>query len=117
MAFEAEFLELMPHTITVYPVLSANTYGEPVFSTSGTTYQALVEERPQMIRSAFGEEMITSANAYVASTARIPLTSRVVLPDGSEPALVRSDVFADEDGTAHHVTLFFGSGARAGGGG
>ena len=117
MAFEADFLELMPHSVVVYPVASVNVHGEPVYSTSGSTYDALVEERPQMIRTAFGEEMITSANAYVASTSRIPLTSRVVLPDGSEPALLRSDVFADEDGTAHHVALFFGSGARAGGGG
>lgn len=117
MAFESDFLELMPHTITVYPLTSANQYSEAVYSTSGTSYSALVEERPQLIRTAFGEESVATAVAYVASTERIPITSRVVLPDGSEPAIMRSDVFADEDGTAHHVALFFGSGARAGGGG
>ncbi len=117
MAFESDFLELMPHSVVVYPVSSINIHGEEVFSASGSTYSALVEERPQMIRTAFGEEAIATAVAYVASTSRIPITSRVVLPDGSEPAIMRSDVFSDEDGTAHHVALFFGSGARAGGGG
>ena len=117
MSFEADFLELMPHNVTVYPVDSVNIHGEEIYSVLGTTYRALVEERPQMIRTAFGEEAIATAVAYVASTSRIPITSRVVLPDGSEPAIMRSDVFSDEDGTAHHVALFFGSGARAGGGG
>lgn len=117
MSFEADFLELMPHTITVYDYVSTNAYGEPTHSTTGTTYRALVEERPNFIRTAFGEEAVSSAIAYIASTSRIPITSKVVLPDGSEPGVMRSDVFSDEDGTAHHVVLFFGEAARAGGGG
>lgn len=114
MSFDPAFLDFMPHTITVYDFASVNQYGEATFSTSPTTYQAMVEERPDVVRSAFGEEVVSSHVAYVASTGRIPLTSRIVLPDGSEPALIRSDVFSDEDGLAHHIVLFFGSGASGG---
>ncbi len=114
MSFEDAFLDFMPHTIVVYPLSGTNEYGEEIFSVSGTTYQAMVEERPDVVRSAFGEEIISSHVVYVASTARIELSSRVVLPDGSEPPFVRSDVFSDEDGTAHHNALFFGSGAAGG---
>jgi hypothetical protein len=116
MAFDPEFLDLMPHTITVQAMVASNEYGEEVYSTQTSSFQALVEERPQWVRSAFGEETVATAIAYVASTDRIPITSLVTLPDGSTPAMIRSDVFSDEDGI-HHNVLFFGSGAAAGGGG
>ena len=113
MSFEAEFLDFMPHTIVVYPLTSFDDYAEASFSTSGSTFQAMVEERPDVIRSAFGDEIVSSHVVYVASTDRIDLSSRVVLPDGSEPPLVRSDVFSDDD-VFHHVVLFFVSGAAGG---
>lgn len=117
MSFEAAFLDFMPHTITVYEHDSFNAYGEPSYSTAGTTYSAMIEERPDVIRAAFGDEVVSSHIVYVASTSRIPMTARVVLNDGStsppEPPLVRSDVFSDQDGI-HHVALFFGSGAGGG---
>lgn len=113
MSFEAEFLEFMPHTIVVYPLLSFDEYAEPTYSTAGVDFAAMVEERPDVIRTTFGDEIVSSHVVYVASTERIDLSSRVVLPDGSEPPLVRSDVFSDPDGF-HHVVLFFGSGAAGG---
>ena len=114
MSFDDAFLDFMPHTITVFPLSSFNEYAEATFSTSGSTYDAMVEERPDVIRSAFGDEIVSSHVVYVASTARISLSSRVVLPDGTEPPLVRSDVFSDEDGSFHHNVLFFGSGSAGG---
>lgn len=114
MSFDDAFLEFMPHTISVYPHAGFNSYGEPSYSTGATTYAAMVEERPDIIRNSFGEEIVSSHVVYVNSTSRIAMTSRVVLPDGSEPSLVRSDVFSDEDGSFHHVVLFFGSGAGGG---
>jgi hypothetical protein len=110
MSFESDFLEFMPHTITVYAMSGVNAYGEETYSPTGTTYRAMVEERPQVVRSAFGEEVVASHVVYIASTERIPLTSRVVLSDGSEPPVIRSDVFYDPDGV-HHVAMFFGGGA------
>lgn len=108
MAFETEFLTLMPSTITVKAYTSFNQYGEPSYSTSGTTYRALIQEQPTEITDAFGREVISSHTIYVASTARIPLTSKLELPDGTDPAIIRSDVMYDQDGI-HHVVLFCGS--------
>ncbi len=113
MSFDSAFLNFMPHTIVVFPLTGFDEYAEASFSTSGSTFQAMVEERPDVIRSAFGDEIVSSHVVYVASTERIDLTSRVVLPDGSEPPLVRSDVFSDTDGF-HHNVLFFGSGSAGG---
>jgi hypothetical protein len=112
MAFETEFLDLMPHTITVYPFASVNEYAEATHSTSGTSYRAYIQEMPSNVLDTYGEEVVASHTVYVASTSRIPMTSKVVMPDGQEPFLIRSDVMADEDGTAHHIVLFFGGRAR-----
>lgn len=108
MSFDTAFLDLMPHTISVYPFTSVDEYGEPTHSTSPTVYRCLVQETPTLIGSPYGEETVASHVAYVASTGRIDLTSLVTLPDGSQPTLIRSDVYSDEDGTAHHVVLYFG---------
>lgn len=117
MSFESAFLDFMPHGITVYEHSSFNSYGEPAFSTGGSTYPAMIEERPDVIRAAFGDEVVASHIVYVNSTTRIPMTARIVLNNGStsppEPPLVRSDAFSDEDGI-HHVVLFFGGGGAGG---
>lgn len=113
MALDPPLLDLMPHTVSVYEVDGFNDYGEPAYSTSPTNYQGMVEERPEMVRDAFGQEVVTSHVVYLASTSRIPITARVVLPDGSEPPMIRSTVLYDETGDIHHVALFFGSGASA----
>ena len=110
MSFDPGFLDLMPHTITVNVFDAVNQYGEETYSTSASTYTAMVEEHPQIVRDSFGELTLASHLAYIASTARIPVTSQITLPDGSQPPLIRSDVFSDEDGI-HHVVIFFGSGA------
>jgi hypothetical protein len=111
MSLEPEFLDFMPHTITVYDWDGYNQYAEPSYSTVGITYSAMVEQRPDIVRAIFGDEVMASHTAYVASTSAIPLTSRVVLHDGSEPPLIRATAFSDETGEVHHVLLAFGSGA------
>lgn len=112
MSFDPELLDLMPHTITVQALSSFDSYGDPSYSTAVTSYRALVEEKPTKAINQYGEEVLASHIAYVASTARIDLTSLVTLPDGTAPDLISSGVFADEDGTAHHVVLHFGGGSR-----
>lgn len=112
MALEPQFLDFMPHTILVYDHVGFNQYGEPSYSTGATSFQAMVEERPQMVRNSFGEEVVSTHVVYVASTERFDLNARIVLPDGSEPPIIRATAFYDEDGDIHHVGLFFGSGAN-----
>ena len=110
MAWDPALEELMPHTITVKAFVSVNQYGEETYSTAASTFDALVEEHPQFIRNSYGETVLASQISYTHSTSRIPITSLITLPDGSEPALIRSDVYSDEDGI-HHIVLFFGSAA------
>lgn len=107
MTFTDEFLTLMPSTISIRAYTSFNQYGEPSYSTSATSYRAYIQEVPTEITDAFGREIVSRHTIYVASTERIDITSRLVLPDGTDPAIIRSDVMYDEDGI-HHVVLFTG---------
>lgn len=108
MSFDTEYLTLMPSTISVSPLDSVNQYGEPTYSTSSSSYRALIQEQPTAITDAYGRDTIASHTIYVASTERINITSKLDLPDGTDPAIIRSDVMYDEDGI-HHVVLFCGS--------
>lgn len=108
MSFDPEFLELMPSTISVFAYTGFNFYGEPAYSPTATTYRCYIQEQPTEVLTAFGRNTIASHTVYVASTARIDITAKIVMPDGSEPHLIRSDVMYDEEGI-HHVVLFFGS--------
>lgn len=108
MSFDPEYLDLMTQTITEYPYTSVNIYGKKVYSTSGSTYFAYIQEQPVKVLNYMGAEVIGSHTIYVASTSRLPITSKFVLPDGSTPHPIRSDVMYDEDGI-HHVVLVFGS--------
>lgn len=106
MAFDPEYLDLMPHRIVVNPYLSFNAYGERSYSTSGSTYDAMVQEQPTKVLNQIGEEVIGSHVVYVASTSRLDITARYTLPDGSQPTPIRVDVMSDEDGIHHNVVIF-----------
>ena len=108
MSFDPEYLTLMTQTITVYPYTSVDIYGKKVYSTSGSTYFAYIQEQPVMVLNYMGAEVIGSHTIYVASTSRLEITSKYVLPDASTPHPIRADVMYDEDGI-HHNVLVFGS--------
>lgn len=111
MTLEAEFVDMMPHGVTVYGWASANTYGEATYSTSGSTYPALIQERFEQVTNLQGEEVTVTTIVYVGSTTSLAATSRYVLDNNSttmEPVLASLARLYDEDGLHHHV-LYFGS--------
>lgn len=112
MSLETQFLDFMPHTLYEYPLSGFNQYAEEAYSTSPNTYQCMIEERPDMVRNQFGDEVVSSHIVYVSSTSRLPLTSRYAFyaSTGDAPPVIRADAFSDETGNIHHVALFFGSG-------
>ena len=120
MSFDTEFLELMADTVRVSTMSSFDGYGDPTYSTGGTTYAARITEIPKLVRNFMGEEVVASHVVWVASTGLIPATSQVswTASDGSTqfPNLISIERPADEDGTHHHK-LYFGPAGGAGRGG
>jgi hypothetical protein len=112
MSLDAAFLEFMPHSIYEYPLSGFNEYAEEAYSTTPNVYQCMIEERPDMVRNQFGDEVVSSHIVYIASTSRLPLTSQYAFytSTGDSPPIIRGDAFSDETGEIHHVALMIGSG-------
>lgn len=104
MALEPAFLALMNQQVTVEPFASSNMYGEPAFG-DAVTMQARIEGRPQMVRTATGEERVASAVVYVDSTPVVSPRDRVTLPDGSTPLVLSVIEMPDERGP-HHQAIY-----------
>lgn len=104
---DAEFKELMPHSITVEP--PAGTFsdrGQPNFGTA-VTYTCYIEPSEEIVRTANNEERKASHKIYVDSTAAINPEGRLTLPvgyDPRQPPILASKLVSDENG-AHHVEL------------
>lgn len=105
MALEAEFLQMSTQTVTVN-VLSTHTgYGEPVHSTSASTFFAYIEPGSRVVLNQQGVEQVPSAMVYVlSSSAVVGVQDRVTLWDGRVPKLLRVDVLNDEEGQ-HHLEI------------
>ena len=109
MSFDTEFLTLMPSTVSVKELVSVNSYGDPTYSTGATSYRALVEQKPTLIRNFSGEEVVAMYTVYVASTEALSPTSFYTLPNGDTPEVQSITVAYDEDGI-HHNVLYLGGG-------
>jgi len=108
MSFEAEFLSLMPSTVTVYPLASRNADGHTTFGTTGVRIRARVVYTPHTVRLPDGRIGAAEGIAWLASTSPLSIQSKYVLPDGSSPVVYAVENIPDEDGQ-HHSKVFFGS--------
>lgn len=113
MSWDSDFLEMMPHTVVVYARASHNSYGEPTYSTSGSTYRARVANKPGMLRNLRGEFTEFFQVAWVASTGTINVNDKVTLPDGTSPELANVERNPDEDGVYINKLYFKHSGGIA----
>ena len=106
---ETEFLELMPHTVTLEaPDGTYSDRGQPNYA-AGVSYSAYVEpaKGEDVVRLDSGEVRKASYKIYLNATARIDAESRLTLPSGyvpQQPPILSVALFADESG-GHHVEL------------
>jgi len=102
-----DFIDLMPHTVTVAPVSSIDGFGNPTFGTA-VSYTARVVGKVQMVRTVRGEEKSSTKTVYLATTTVIAPDALVTLPAGEvplSPPILAVGTFPDEAG-AHHTVLF-----------
>lgn len=108
MAFDVELLELMPHTFQI----AAHT-GEGFYPRS-ETYAADAEVRGywqqsgETITTVTGEETNSVSIAYLRGGVDVDVDSRVTLPDGSTPPILKVEEYDDGDGDAYVTVVHFG---------
>lgn len=108
MAWTDSLLALMPNSVTVSSLsgFSTDGYGQPTYSTGGSTYRARVVQEQTLVRSFEGVEELATTTVWVASTSTFGPIDRVTLPDGSAPPLLAVETFRDEAGVTHSKLLF-----------
>jgi hypothetical protein len=107
MSFEEEFLTMMPSTITVYPFIAFDNYGDPSYGTTGATYRCRLEYDGAVVRDQLGEDVVSNVTAYVASTGLLDPLSNYILPDGST-GIVQSIAAQWDDESIHHHVVHLG---------
>lgn len=97
--------DLFVHTLTIAPYTGVNSYGEATHGTP-VSYSAYIEGRMRIIRDSQGQERVSSATCYVATTAAISPKDKLTLPSGwtpQTPAILAVQRVADERGDSHVV--------------
>lgn len=103
MTFEADFLDLMPHTVTRKAFASRDNYGKPSYSTAVSSYQARVVATPMTAWTPQGLTLIATHKMYLATTDTISAEDQITY-GGSTYKIVQVGMEPDEDG-AHHTWL------------
>ncbi len=109
--FETEFLELMPHTVVLYPRTGYDDNGVPSHvGAVGKAYRARIVGKNLSLRRAMGQDQTVVFDIYLNSGGDvIGLEDKVELPnDGAwldrYPLLFAVSRVTDEDGH-HHTKL------------
>ena len=106
---DAEFLALMPHTITVEPPDGTYTDRGAVNYGASVSYSCYIEpvKGETIVRGPDLQERVAQYRIYVNSTSAIDPTGRLTLPSGynpQQPPILASALVSDETGP-HHVEL------------
>lgn len=97
MAIDPALQRLAPHTVTISPFSSYNSYGESSFG-AGVSYQCLIEKKPRMVKDAQGKEVVSSAAVYLTSAPGITVKDKVTLPDLSSPQILSFGTYPNQSG-------------------
>lgn len=107
MPISSKLADLFESQVTIYPYSSVDQYGKRTTSGTGTTYDAHVQPETSLARDDLGREVTIVATVIIYGVATVTTNDRIVLPDGSSPAIVSISQHRDPDG-AHHTTLRLG---------
>jgi len=101
----SDFSEMLTSTVTVYPLISRDSYSKPTYGT-GVAYSARISERHVKVRDPNGEEVVADGKILIDGNPTIPADSKIILPDLSEPVIMAVNRAYDENGP-HHTRIFF----------
>lgn len=105
----ADFLGLMPDTVTWEAVATRDVYGKPATYANAVSYRARVSYSQKRIPSrATGQDVVASCQVWLNGVlAALNTDDRITLPDGSTPVIVGWDTPTNDKGT-HHTKIYMG---------
>lgn len=105
MAFADKFLDMMTDTVTWAVLTSRNDFGVPTYA-AGTSFEARVVRKHKLVRDAAGDQVVSTAQAWIGGTPAINPQDKVTLSDGTSPPIIAVERFQDEVGASHSVVFF-----------
>lgn len=101
------FSGLLPDSVTIKPFTGNDGYGAPQFG-AGTSYRARIEWGPKNVMNAQGQEVVSNARIFIATTAAIDSRSQVTMPAGRGPANPPIIMVKPASGArgVHHTVLY-----------
>ena len=96
--FNTDFADWRDYSITIAQFTSYNKYGEPSFG-SGTSTACYFEMSPKLIRDSKGQQVVSSARAYIVGDVTVTPLDKVTLSDGSTPPILKVDHYYNDKGT------------------
>jgi hypothetical protein len=104
----ADWLDMMPHTISYAAVVTRDNYGKPATYSAATNYRARVNYRAIRTANQFsGQDEIAAGEVWIAATFTPEQDDKITLPDGTTPPIVDWSLISDENGP-HHLKILFG---------
>jgi len=107
VTIEAAFLDLMPSSVTVFPVSTTDAYGKSTFGT-GVVTRCRVQETGRVVKNADNDDVYEVGTIIFYGTPAITTASKILLPSGATPLIISVQVYNDDTGT-NHTTVSFGN--------
>lgn len=109
MAFEPEYRDIMPDTVTIRLFVSRDKFGAKTMG-APLTFKARVTEEQNQVSTWQGEQVVSGTTIWCAPDPDdgIPVLtpeSEVTLSDGTVPKILRVQIVHDEEGP-HHFKIY-----------
>ena len=108
MAWTTQLDSLVQQSVVAFTLSGIDGYGDPSYSTAGTTYPARITWQPHRVTDYAGNDRVAYATLIVATTDDIPVTTKLVLPNGESPSILSIRQVPWIDGTDHHYAISVG---------
>ena len=106
MALATEFLDMMPHTVTIAPVTGKDEFNELTHG-AAVSYSARIEQGARRVQDITGKEKGSNTRIFIATATEITFEDLITLPSGfnpNTPPILNVLRHSDETGL-HHVEI------------
>ena len=104
MAIDQQIVSFFPHTVTITPYVSKNSYGEEVLGTPRTA-KAYVEPNISISNGTTVDEQSSQTVAYI-NDLTITVRDAITLPNGFTPVISSIELHTAVAGLEHTVVRF-----------
>jgi hypothetical protein len=103
--FSADFADWRDYSLTIYPFTGYDKYGAPTYGTS-VSVSCYLQYTPTLVRNMTGQEVVSSAQAYIVGDISRNVLDKVVLPSGKYSPPIRIDHFYNDVATLELSVIY-----------